>query len=228
MGFSRSLYRIFIVLGAVHSIVACQISHADDVSFSPRYDGEALDAEGQVEFGGDSAEVLRKSRRIYSFSRFAALVSLVCDGLAHDQRAGSLSTWAADGAVGEEPCPTCRSLLNEFASGCRNKLTPPSNREKGASLATVPYPPRYPSASTLDATSRLAQALYERDSESGEIFAAISRFATIVLGRRGMSRGELDYFGIFFAYFKSPWIGRGESEKFMRRAQEEESRALFE
>jgi hypothetical protein len=210
-----------VVLSLVLSV--CDACLAEDVSFSPRFDSIASD-DGGINKGG--AKSGTGSQHIYSFSRFSPLIQAVCKGLATDQRNALLSEVASESSRKEAACATCRALLNEFASGCRRskqRNTMPTER-----LVTVPYPARNPSTVTLDGVSRLGQAMFELDRESGHVFVAISRFASIVLSQRGLSRGELDYFGTFFAFFKSPWVGRVSTERYSRLAQDEESRALFE
>ena len=196
---------------------------AEDVSFSPRFDSIASDESGinKGEATGGTG-----SQHIYSFSRFSSLIQVVCKGLATDQRNSFISEVASKSSRKEAACATCRALLNEFASACRHSKQ--KHRAPTEGLLTVPYPARTPSTLTLDGVSRLAQAMFELDRESGQVFAAVSRFASIVLSQRGLSRGELDYFGTFFTFFKSPWIGRADTERYSRRAQDEESRALFE
>ncbi len=196
----------------------CGSGRADDVSFSPRFDSIPSDETG-IDKAGNS------SQHIYSFSRFSSLIKLVCNGLAADQRDALIREVASKSSRKEASCATCRALLNEFASACR-----PSTQRQGqvGGLMNVPYPRRIPSTPTIDGVSRLGQEMFELDRDSGQVFAAVSRFASIVLSQRGLSRGELDYFRTLFTFFKSPWIGRADTERYFRRAQDEESRALFD
>lgn len=201
--------------------------HAQEVAFTPRFDsvenGEGESPESGSQVGLDN--------HLYSFGRFRAEIDLVCARLDEDKRAGRLVQIAEDSGRAKDLSPTYRALLKEITLRCgaimRAQRGMGQNRSVVSPLFDVPYPSRWPSTETLDATSRLGAALYSYDKDSGTIFVALRRLSTLVLGYRGLTRGEIDYYGAFFKFLQSAWMGRKQTDRYQRLANKEESTVLF-
>lgn len=207
----------------------CFISKIDaqEVSFTPRFDTVEDSA---IESHNDGSQVGLEAH-LYSFGRFRSEIDLVCAGLDGDKRTNRLVEISAEGSRVKGLTPTYRALLNEIASRCsatiRSSKGTGQNRSVASSLFDVPYPSRWPSTETLDATSRLGAALYSYDKDTGTIFVALHRFSSLVLSYRGLSRGEIDYYGTFFKFLQGAWIGRNYTDRYQRLANREDSAILF-
>ena len=96
--------------------------------------------------------------------------------------------------------------------------SPPKKKKKGAEDAEAeieptptPRPPtkqRYPAPVLLDLVSRMADEMYDVESDDGAVRRALDSVKTAVLSAGDISVAERDYFDTFFAFLTAPWEGR--------------------
>lgn len=212
--------------------VSCEVL-AQEVSFTPRFDSIDADTKyGRTESQLESDNSRSSAGALYSFGRFQAQIDWICEGMQSDLRASRLAEIAAESLQSESLAPTARALLKEFESRCGSRMRTlrrvRSRDDTPKTLHDVPYPSRFPSTETLDATSRLSVALYSQAKGGGGMYVAVRRFSSIVLSYRGLNRGEIDYYSTFFKFLEAAWMDRKQTDQYQRLATREESNNLFQ
>jgi hypothetical protein len=212
--------------------LATPLSVAQEVSFTPRYDGVSPGATRAKRTPTATPEAAQ-APKLYSLSRFNVLFQQMCELLEADQRRDRVFEIAKSGVEEEQGCSSCRALLRQLVQSCApkpsTKKTPPSDtptprgdRGDAAPDATgeenlpteAPMgisPRRYPRTDLVEVLSRLSSGLYEFSPGKGPVFEALKNLERRLMVGATLTPGERDYFGTVMAYLFSAWAGRPDS-----------------
>lgn len=242
-----SLWLLRFIFGAYLFIGA---TCAQEVSFTPRYDGVESGIESQLKRTKKTptpvTEVAR-APQLYSLARFNLLFRDMCELLEADGRRSRIYSAARQGSDDEQICPSCRALARQIAQSCapkiRLKKEPARPQEtptvatggvgvvgaatSGISGAEGPPQVRYPRTELVEVLSKLSAALYDFSPGKGPVFDAIRSFELRIFSLPELTLGERDYYGIYFTYLLSAWAGRPESPLDSATPSPEEVSKLF-
>jgi hypothetical protein len=195
-----------------------QHGHAEHGSEAPH---GAADPAEEGHAGDDASShstKVPKKRAIQSFGRFESNLKQMCAGLDLDGRRERLFNIAIVQKKEERACPLCRSLWGTVAGACKPapKKEPPKKKKKDeeeveAEPTPTPKPQvkqRYPAPVLLDLISRMADGMYEAESDDKAVRRALDSIVTAVMSASDLSIAEREYFETLFAFLTAPWEGR--------------------
>jgi hypothetical protein len=220
---------------------------AQEVSFTPRYDG--IEESRRKRSGTPTPSPASAQQKVYSFARFNGLFWIMCSGLEAEGRRARVFDVAKAGLAEELECSSCRALYRQFMQACgptktaKPRVKPSPSTAKGgegdgggedivedivSATPTTTPPARYPRTDVVDAASRLSAGLYELEPGAGSTFAAVKNFESRLLRQKDLTPGERDYFGVLATYLLAGWDGRPDSPLAPKKLSKEDIADLFQ
>lgn len=223
-------------------------STAQEVSFTPRYDGISSEAgrpnvpkrskPNQTE-EADAAS----APQLHSLGRFNGLFQEMCQLLELEQRRERIQRIAKNASDDEQECPSCRAFARQIAQSCatkpRMKKSTKGKSPEGQTVNLASATPlndakagerllkRYPRTDLVDVLSRLSEGLHGESPGQGPAFMALKSFEQRLFSVPDLTPGERDYYGIVVAYLYSAWAGRPGSPLEIATPSPEEVAELF-
>ena len=214
---------VLLGLGAAFAFIPAkdafgQHGHEEHASEAPHGAADTADEDHSAGDAPSQSTKAPKKRAIQSFGRFESNLKQMCAGLDLDGRRERLFNIATVQKKEERACPLCRSLWGTVAGACKPvlKKEPPKKKKKDeeeveAEPTPTPKPQikqRYPAPVLLDLVSRMADGMYDAESDDQAVRRAVDSVVTAVMSASDLSIAERDYFETLFAFLTAPWEGR--------------------
>lgn len=211
-----SLLILALTTGWCESIPDAQ---AQDVPFTPRYDGVPQTKRKSRE--ATSIAATPTPVPIYSFKRYEPELSEICDFLDRDGRRDKIRELSELQDTKQAGCVSCRFFVRQVVYSCRPKVVkrggPPQatqseqNTAEASPTPLVKAPPAlYPSTELINLLSAFGTALYERDSGAGATFMAVRNWANGLVNNANLTPSDRGYFEIFREFLLAAWQNRPE------------------
>lgn len=135
---------VVIILIVGIALLHGQFAEAQEVSFTPRFEG--LDQDQKPIIRSTAVPVEQQERKIYSFARFSRVFKDLCGSLQADLRDKRVFEAGTRGLAASGNCGTCRALYRQLIQWCKPDSAP-TKRElsKKATPSPAPTPTPIPS-----------------------------------------------------------------------------------
>jgi hypothetical protein len=152
---------------ALGALGVAQIAQAQEVSFTPRFDGIDQDQKPLVR-STTAAAAPEHERKVYSFARFSPVFKDMCASLRLDQREKRVFEASSRGLAESGHCGTCRALYRQMVQWCKPEST--ASKPLGKNKPTAaPSPTVAPTPGVeVDGENEDAEGAGEAENTSAE------------------------------------------------------------